>query len=227
MHTGQQKRFPAMAIVAVLFILCVVPGQSYIAKQFPAISGLVQLNPILVFLDIPVQLPVAIDLVLAPALFLVSYALVILFYPAGPRRVLYRLRSAFAGFFALLCCMLVGGLIYFFIQDHLTTRVLNGINTLGLNMDIHLPFPGYDTVTLRGSMILFFSFMIGLWICIRKIREEPSYQLTREQRMTPYERIMKEKRLIRQEVYTTPSRVCSNQPVVAIRPLAVNYMPMQ
>jgi hypothetical protein len=52
MHTGQQRRFPAVAIVAVLFILSIIPGQSWITKQFPAISGLVQINPILVFLDI-------------------------------------------------------------------------------------------------------------------------------------------------------------------------------
>jgi hypothetical protein len=226
MHTDQQKRFPAVAIVAVLFILCVLPGQSYIAQQFPAISGLIQLNPVLVFLDIPVQLPVAIDLLLTPALFMVSYALVILFYPAGPKRVFFRLRAAFAGFLALMCCMLMGGWVYYLVQDHLSTRVLNGINTLGLNMDIHLPFPDYKTIRLGGSIILFICFITGLWICIRRIRKEPSIQLTREQRMTPYERIMKEKRMIRQVAPSIPSRYCSNQPVVTITPLAVNYMPM-
>ncbi len=44
-------------------------------------------------------------------------------------------------------------------------------------------------------MILFICFIVGLVICIKKLRKEPPTQLTREQRMSPYERMLQEKRL--------------------------------
>jgi hypothetical protein len=200
MHAGQQRRFPAVAIVVVLFILCIIPGQAWIAKQFPAISGLAQIKPTLVFLDIPTELPITIDLILVPVMFLLIYTVVILFYPVRPgilslRQTLHRVRSAMAGLFALLCCMLAGGLTYYLVQGYLSNQVRNGINTLGLTADIHLAYPGYETIHLQGSMILLVCFFIGLVICIRKIRKEPKAGLTREQRMTPYERMLQEKRM--------------------------------
>ncbi|THU30208.1 hypothetical protein FAM09_30365 [Niastella caeni] len=254
-HAGRQRRFPAVAIVVVLFILCIVPGQFWITKQFPAISGLVQINPSLIFLDIPIHIPVAIDLILAPALFLLMYPLVILFFPSR-RQMLQRVRAAFTGFFILLCCVLLGGLIYYLVQDHLSMQVKNGINSLGIIADIHLSYPGHETIYLRGSLVLFVCFVIGLFICIRKIRKEPAGQLTREQRMTPYERMLQEKRMKEKQMMQETrkfqqedkhqadksrkpdimeqktivggrhvSGLCSSQPVMTIRPEAVYYMP--
>jgi hypothetical protein len=256
-YAAQQRRFPAVAIAVVLFVLCVIPGQAWIAKQFPAISGLVQIHPSLVFLDIPIEMPVGIDLILVPGLFLLTYTLVILFYPLRPgilsmRQTLQRVGAALAGLFALLCCMLAGGLIYYFIQDHLSMRVRNGINTLGINAEIHLPYPGLETIHVQGSLILFICFVIGMLICIRKLRKDPDNGLTREQLMTPYDRMMQEKRLMKkakktekeepkvfnswqpaaveqvsfQPDYNGQSRLCNTHPVVSLRPLAVNYMPM-
>jgi uncharacterized membrane protein len=193
-HTGQQ-RFPAVAIVVVLFVLCIIAGQFWITKQVPALSGLVQINPSFVFLDIPIQLPVVIDLILAPGLFLIIYPLVILFYPSQWRQTLQRVRAAFVGLFALLCCILLGGLIYYLVQDHLSTQVRTGINSFGINADIHLSYPGFETIHLRGSLVLFVCFVIGMLICIKKLRKEPGSQLTREQRMTPYERMLREKQM--------------------------------
>jgi hypothetical protein len=262
MHAGQQRRFPAVAIAVVLFILCIIPGQAWIAKQFPAISGLAQIKPTLVFLDIPTQLPVTIDLILVPGMFFLIYTVVILLYPARPgilslRQTLQRVRGAMMGLFALLCCMLTGGLIYYLVQGYLSNQVRNGINTLGLTADIHLAYPGYETIHLQGSMVLLICFFIGLVICIRKIRKEPKAGLTREQRMTPYERMLQEKRMQKKHTmqetqtiqkeepkvynawkpaaielktihsdYNSQSRVCNSQPIMSLKPLAVNYMPM-
>jgi hypothetical protein len=202
MHTGRQRRFPAVAIVAVLFLLCIIPGQALIANCWPGLSGRAGINPSLVFLDIPANLPVTIDMILVPGLFFLLYPFVILFYPSRPgisagRQVVQRVGAVFAGLFALLFCMLSGGLLYFLVQDYLPMRVRNGIDSFGINADIHLPYPGYETIHLRGSAVLFMCFVIGMSICIRKIRKEPGMQksvkLTREQRMTPYERMLREK----------------------------------
>jgi hypothetical protein len=258
-HTGRQRRFPALAIVVVSLILCIVPGQFYLSKLFPSLSGLAQINPSLVFLEIPVQLPVAIDLVLVPGLFLLLYPVVLLFNPFRPgivcwRQSMQRIRRTFAGLFVLLCCVLAGGLIYYLVQDHLTTEIRNGINSMGFIADVHLAYPGHETIYLRGSLVLFVCFLIGLLICIRKIRKEPASQLTREQRMTPYERMLQEKRMnekqLKQERINTsehmaekswqpvrmdqeiidPHRnghagVCYSQPVRTIRPEAMYFMP--
>src|SRR5436309_12628917 len=126
-YTSEQRRFPAAVTVVVLFILCVIAGQFWITKLYPSISGLVQINPIVVFLDIPVHLPIAIDLIVAPCLFLLIYPVVLLFYPPQRRRTIQRVRAAFTGLFVLLCCMLSGGLIYYLVQDHLSVQVRNGI----------------------------------------------------------------------------------------------------
>jgi len=238
-HTGEQQRFPAAIIVVVLFILCIIAGQFWITKLYPSISGLIQVSPTVVFLDIPVHLPVAIDMIIAPCLFLLIYPVVILFYPAQRRRTLQRVKAALTGFFILLICMLLGGLIYYLVQDHLPVQVRNGINAMGINADIHLAWPGHETIYLRGSLILLLCFIIGSFIFVRKITKEPKGQLTREQRMTPYQRMLKEKQLTQKaqrmprEAYFEafqPARngqghLCWNQPVIALKPEAVYFMP--
>jgi hypothetical protein len=254
-HAGQQRRFPAIAMVVVVFALCIYPGQYLLTKQFPQIAGLAQFNPALVFLEIPVQLPFVIDLVLAPALFLLVYPLVMLLYPSCSG-IWHRLRAAFTGLFALFCCLLIGGLIYYLVQGHLSPEVRNGINSMGITADIKLAYPGYETIALRGSMVLFICFIIGLAICIRKLRKEPPTPLTREQRMTPYARMMQERRMnkkqgmqepriIQSEEYTidtsrsfvavesTPvpqdrngrSYFCFSQPIRICKPEAMYFMP--
>ncbi len=237
---GKQRQFPAVTIVLVLLVLCIIPGQFWVAKQFPAIAGRVQISPGVVFLDIPVQLPVDIDMLLAPALFFLIYPLVIIFSP-WRRHVFQRVRAAFTGLFFLLCCTLAGGLIYYLVKDRLTTQVLTGINSIGLNADIHLPYPGYETIPLRGSLIVLVCFMIGLFIFFWKIRKAPAEGLTREQRMTPYERMLQERRLqgkqqqqpiIKEKPsvaikadYNRQSGVCYCQPVMRFKPEALYYMP--
>ena len=202
---GKRRHFPAVAISAVLFLLCIFLGQFWVTKFFPATSGLglVQIKPTLVFMDIPIVAPFAIDLILVTGLFLLIYPLVILLYPSRPgipswRQAILRARNAFVGLFALLFCMLAGGYIYYLVKDQLTMQVRNGIDSIGINADIHLPYPGLENIPLRGSLVLFVCFVIGLIICIRKIKKEPGTQtsrLTREQRMTPYERMIEEKRM--------------------------------
>ncbi|OQP49743.1 hypothetical protein A4H97_28030 [Niastella yeongjuensis] len=238
---GKSRPFPAVAIVLVLLVLCVIPGQLLVAKQFPNIAGRVQISPSVVFLDIPVRIPLDIDMIIVPALFFLIYPLVIAFSPSR-RQVLQRIRAAFSGLFILLVCILAGGLIYYLVQDRLTKQVLTGINSFGLNADIHLPYPGYETIHLRGSLIVFVCCLIGLFIFLRKIRKTPVEGLTREQRMTPYERMLRDRRMpVKQPqqrtiIETSPitiqtnsnrqSGLCYCQPVIRLKPEALYYMPV-
>ena len=251
LHPAQQRRFPAVAMVVVLFVLCIYPGQVLLTKQFPGIAGLAQFKPALVFLEIPVELPFVIDLVLAPALFLLLYPLVMMLYPSCSG-IGHRFKAAATGLFALLCCMLTGGLIYYLAQGYLTPEVRNGINSMGIMADIHVAYPGYETIPLRGSMVLFLCFVIGMIICIRKLRKEPPTQLTREQRMTPYQRMLQERKMQGKQMQQDARRVeydyerrndfplepglvqqdhnggayhCYSQPVRIFKPEAMYYMP--
>jgi hypothetical protein len=213
--TGQ-RRFPAVTIVVLLFTCCILAVQFWVSKQFPTVAGLARLEPSFVFLEIPVQLPFTIDLLLAPALFLVVYSVITLFN-------LYRIKAALTGLFALLFCTLAGGVIYYFLQDHLSVPVRNAINTLGINIDIHSPYKDFQ---LRGSMIVFACFVIGLIIFFRKVRKAPPVRLTREQRITPYERMLREKKEVKTIHHVGESQLCYSHPVFTLRPLAVNYMPI-
>jgi hypothetical protein len=257
--TGKKRQFPALVITTVLFLLCIFQGQFWAAKFFPNLSGLIQIKPSLIFVEIPVQLPFSIDLILVSCLFFLIYPFVVLLYPSRPgipswQQAILRVRNVFVGLFALLFCMLAGAWIYYLVQDKLSLPVRNGIDSMGINADIHLAYRGYENIHLRGSLVIFLCFVIGLIICIRKIRKEPGGQagrLTREQRMTPYERMIEEKRMMRktginkQEPQTAKSwqpvypdvvkrqsnwnaqpRVCDNQPVFTFTPVAVRYMPM-
>jgi len=193
-----------VAIMVVLLGLCIYPGQLLITKLFPTVSGLAQIDPSVVFADIPTPLPITIDLILVPGLFLLLYPLVVLLYPLRPgilswAQSLQRIKAAYMGLFILFCCVLTGGGIYYLVQNHLTTQVKNGINSIGFIADIHVAYGGQQTIYLRGSLVLLVCFIIGLVICIRKMRRGPAPGLTREQRMTPYQRMLRERKLLLKE----------------------------
>jgi hypothetical protein len=235
-HAGRQRPFPALAIVSVLGLLCLFPGQRWIANLLPGIAGLARIDPSLTILDIPVQVHVRIDLILVPGLFLLSYLVVILLYPSRSgtsswREAPQRVGAVVAGVFALLLCMASGALISYLSRDHLPRPIRNGIDSLGINANIHLPYAGYEDIHLRGNIILLVCFIIGIAICIRQIKKAPGtrkkvVRLTAEQRMTPYERMLREKRQLEKQKSKDLPALCRHHPVRTIEPEAVNYMPM-
>jgi len=207
-QTGRQRPFPALAIVSVLGVLCLFPGQRWIANLLPGIAGLARIDPSLTILDIPVQIPVRVDLILVSGLFILSYLVVILLYPSRSgmfswREALQRVGAVVAGVFALLLCLASGALISYLSRDYLPRSVRNGIDSLGINADIHLPYAGYEDIHLRGNIILLIFFIIGIAICIQQIKRAPRtrkvVRLTGEQRMTPYERMLRDKRQLEKQ----------------------------
>jgi hypothetical protein len=175
-HTGQRRPLPAVALVAVLLVLSLLVNQFWIAKMFPAVSGILGIDLMVVFLDIPVHLPVTVDLVPVLGLFCIFYPIVIVSYPSRTGRparqeVWKNLRVALGGMMTVLVSIISGGLIFYLVQDHLPRRVRNGIDSFGINADLYIPYPGHETIQLRGSMLLLVCFIIGIRICVRKIRK--------------------------------------------------------
>jgi hypothetical protein len=260
-RSGGKRPFPALVIVSLLFLVCLFPGQRLIANLLPGISGLATITPGLTILDIPVHLPVAVDLILVPGLFILIYAIVILLYPSRRpasawRELLPRIGAILAGSFILVFCMAAGHLLSDLLQDHLPTKIRNGINSLGINADIALPFSTYKPIHLPGNVISLLCLIIGIALFVGKISRTPATKkatpLTREQRMTPYERMLREKkaegktrqpaqqstRQITPQPTSQPMRqpaakkprtktLCHNQPLLTLEPEAVAYMPMR
>ena len=246
---GKKDRpFPASVIASLLFVACLFPGQRLISNLLPGISGVATINPGLVIFDIPVHLPVAIDLILVPALFFLVYAVVILLYPSGSgvtawRETIPRLGAALAGSLIFLFAAACGGFTSYLVQDRLPKNVRNGIDSLGITADISLPFSAYKTIHLPGNIITLIGLVIGFALCIAKISRTPGTKkmapLTREQRMQREKRqtvgsnrrdTMSKPDTIRQPLATKTTSVtarCQNHPLLTLEPEAVAYMPMR
>ena len=245
----RRRPFPTLIIVSVLVAFCIFPGQGWIARLLPGIAGVATIDPGMTILDIPIRFPVTIDLVLLTGLFLFSYAVVILVYPSRPgmpswREVLQRIRAVFVGVFALVSCTAIGALISYLVKDHLPGSIRTGIGSMAINADIHIPYARSGTIHLPGNIIILICFVIGAAICIGKINKEPRfrkvYRLTREQLMTPYQRMLLERRgrerqgeelrgherQVAEVGRDLPAR-CLNRVVWTIEPEAVNYMPLR
>lgn len=246
-----------MVIVLLLFVACVFPGQGWVAPRVPRIAGQATLTPGLSILDIPVQLHFTIDLILVPCLLMVSYFVVILIesvlrgVPIG-HELVHRLGAVFTGSFLLLLCLTTGGLIAYAGQTWLPPHVLKSLGLLGVSADLNT---GFGPVHLRGNLIALLALAAGLVSFVNRVKKSPgtrrTVQLTREQRMTPYQRMLQERReqekpqpprprsvpvekkaTVQQRPQTrprpaAPSRsLCNNQPLPSLEPEAVNYRPM-
>ena len=216
--TGQ-KTFPALIVVCILLSACLVLGQlgqSWMAHRLPGVSGLARLDPALIIMDIPVRLPISIDLILVPVPFLLAYSLVILVHPRR-RELPHRLGAIFFALIIIGCCVAFGGLIAYLLQDHLPKQVRNGIESLGINADIYLPYTAFKSIHLHGNVIALIFLTIGVAIAIGRINEAPMImkktpatrkpaRLSREQRMTPYERMLQEKQKAGQPAASKPAQ---------------------
>jgi len=218
-NTGQQRPFPALAIVIALFLICLIPGQLWITHFFPEAAGLVGFNPAIVFLDIPMHLPVTVDLIPVLGLFLVLYPMVVLIYPSRQvgsawREAVQRTGAVIGGLIVWSLWLLAGGAIFYLVRDHLTREVRNGIDSFGINADIYIPYPGHETIQLRGGMILLVFGVIGMYFFARivssplnKSHARSQGGLTREQRMSPYERMKLEKKMQERQFIPQPKVV--------------------
>jgi hypothetical protein len=145
-----------------------------ITGLFPWAPGLAGVNPILVFLDIPVHLPVIIDLPVI-GIFFFFYWVLLLSYPSRYgastwQELRKRLWGLFTGALAILLCLAAGGGIYYLSNGLMSRQVRNGIDSFGIQLDIYTSIPDHELIHLSGSMILLVCFFIGLRIFIKKTR---------------------------------------------------------
>jgi hypothetical protein len=168
-YSGQQR---PRYILLVLLAMAILLDRFWIAGFFPEVSGLAGVNPIVVFLDIPVYLPVLIDLPVI-GLFFLFYFILLLSYPSRYgastwQELRKRLWGVATGALAILLCLSAGGGLYYLFNELLPRQVRNGIDSFGIQADIYTPIPDHEVIHLRGSMVLLVCFLIGMRIFIKR-----------------------------------------------------------
>jgi hypothetical protein len=149
-----------------LLMVSVLLEQYAILPFFPWIGELGGFRPMLVFLDIPLELP-KIDWLPVSILFAIGYGIAIApgLSRTGHRGALRkRVWQGLTGWWFLLLLVLAGGGTYYFVQDYFPKQVGNGIDSFGLRADITLPWPYENCIHLHGSMVMLIFFLIGAFI---------------------------------------------------------------
>ena len=175
--TGHRRPFK---IVLALLLIAILVDQYWATDAFPWLSGVAGINPSVVFLDIPLHFPAAIGLIPVVVIFCGLYAIVMVTTQKGitRRECRKRIGAALGGVVILLCCMVSGGLIYFFAHDQLPREVRNGIDSFGLHLDLYSLYPDHEVIHLRGGMVMLACCLIGLPFVIRKINRQVATPFT-------------------------------------------------
>jgi hypothetical protein len=228
----RQRSFPALVIASLALLVCLYPGQGWLATWLPGLSGRATIDPRLTLLDIPLHLPFPIDLILVPGLFIILYSIAILIFTSRSRlpvwqNLVHRLGAVFTSVCIILFCVAIGSLLSWLLQNYFPVQVRNSMKSLAVNAELHLPHAGYKTIPLYGDTFSLVGLLIGIGLGIKIISKAPRLRrttsLTPEQRMTPYQRMLKERQLRRYE----PSHgLCHNEPLPTLQPQAVNYRPL-
>lgn len=144
-------------IVLLLLAISMLLDRYLVSVLCPWMPSLGGISLMVVFLDIPVALPLIDPLPVA--------VLFSLFYSMVPARQTGNegggLSSIWGGVFILACWMAAGALLYQFVEGFLPREVRNGIDSFGIHANINTPFTEYSTLHLRGGFILLACFILG------------------------------------------------------------------
>jgi len=159
-----------LLLITLLLAISILLEQFFIAPIFPWLGNFGSIRPMIVFLDIPLELP-AIDLVPASILFA-------LFYQIAPSAGLSRehpsissgarVWKALTGWWTLLVLLLAGGGCFHLAQDYLPRSVSNGIDSFGIRADLTLPYPSGGLIHLHGSVVMLLTTALGVFVLNRR-----------------------------------------------------------
>jgi hypothetical protein len=168
MNADYGRRRPLL-IVLVLLMISILLDRYLIAGLCPWVSSLGGISLMVVFLDIPLALPL-IDPLPVAVLFSLFYSMTAANSPVRQGEVQgERLSRIWGGVIVLACWMLAGALTYHFTQGLFSRQVRNGIDSFGIHADIHTPFTEYSILHLRGGFILLLCFIIGGRTLVKRI----------------------------------------------------------
>ena len=240
--------FPALVIAPLVLVVCFFPGQIWLARALPGLAGHATIDPGLTILDIPIRLPFPVDLILVPSLFFIIYSIIVLIaasrahLPVG-HVVANRLRAIIVSVSMIVFFVAVGSLVSWLVRGYLPSQMRNNIASFAVGAGFHFPDSRYPTIDFRGDVFSFLGLIVAIVLSIRILNKKPAirrrFRLTREQRMTPYQRMLLERRhalphQIAVEKTSSPAShryspshgVCRNTPLLTMQPEPVNYRPL-
>ncbi|HEY4290356.1 MAG TPA: hypothetical protein VGN00_24820 [Puia sp.] len=172
-------------LVALLLLISILLEQFCLVRLFPWLSDFGGVQPMIVFLDIPLRLPV-IDWIPVGVLFLFFYLVVVspelsrqrqywqqhpaLHSSPSPASLGQKGWTVFTGWWLMLLFLAAGGGLYYLVEDDLPRQVRNGIDSFGIRADLSVPWPGEGAIHLHGGMIMLITFLIGGRFFLRSTR---------------------------------------------------------
>lgn len=178
--TTRASRRGSFLVVATLLVLSIALEQYWIVRLLPWVSNLGGVQPMIVFLDIPLRLPV-IDWIPVSLLFVFFYLIVMAPELRRDRQSLWKKGCAVVvGWWVLLVCLAAGGAIFYVLEGFLPKAVRNGIDSFGIRADIALPYPADSTIHLNGSMLLLVCLFVGGRYFLHAAALQPAVVLSKE-----------------------------------------------
>ncbi len=198
-----RSSFPALVIATLTLAVCIFSCHLWLTHWLPGISGRATVDPSLTILDIPVQIPFPVDLILVTGLFFILYSIIILIAASRANLIVgsqlrQRLGAVLISIAIIVAALALGNLLSWLLRSYLPPEVRNSLFSMAVNVDFHFPYSGYATIPYRGDAFSFLSFVVALIISIRIMskvpQSRPKFRLTREQRLTPYQRMLADRR---------------------------------
>ncbi|HXD77842.1 MAG TPA: hypothetical protein VN616_08530, partial [Puia sp.] len=212
-----------------LLAICIYPGQGLLAHLLPGVAGRLTVDPRLTIAGASLHPPIPIDLILVPALFLILFATVIFIHarrsdlPAGAC-LLQRFSAILTGLVAIVFLVAVGALLSWMLRDSLPARGREALDALTVNATFRFSYTGYSFLVLNGDAPPSLGLLAGIVTGIVKLSRRPRlrrrFALTREQRMTPYQRMLRERLTVRSHRYEPAHGLCRTGPIRALLPEA-------
>jgi hypothetical protein len=176
-YTGQKRH---VRIVLAILLTSMLLDKYLVSAGAPWLSGLLGITPLIVFLDIPTDLPFTFGMAPVLTFFALLYSLCCYPYQARQKTrarawLRRRLWAAVGTILIIPLVVLAGGLAYIPVHDHLPKHVRNAIESFGINLDLHTPFPGHEVIHLQGSLIMLCCLFPGMRISIRRLRSMAPY----------------------------------------------------
>src|ERR1700761_5559266 len=131
-----------LLITVSILLLSVLFEQFFIAPFFPMVQAAGSIQPMIVFLDIPLSL-LTIDWLPVTVLFCIFYMVVV--GPSLSRRgqkglLGKQVWKALPSWYLLVACIAAGGGLYYLAEPWLPKQVANGIDSFGVRADLTIPY---------------------------------------------------------------------------------------
>ncbi|MBS1661784.1 MAG: hypothetical protein JST68_12125 [Bacteroidetes bacterium] len=182
MERAPARRRNNFLLVTLILLVSILLEQFLLIRLVPQLGQLGSVQPMIIFLDIPLRLP-TIDWLPVSMIFVFFYLVVITpelshyrntpgqyFGPSRGQLLRRQGWGVFTAWWVLLIFIAMTGGLYYLIEEQLPRVVRNGIDSFGIRADIALPYPLEGVLHLHGGMIMLVALILGGRFLLRQAR---------------------------------------------------------